>query len=141
MASTISKGSGKMASSSISNLRMITFTFRYELYCASKAAKTTQCTVHCDLSVQDCEVWNKNREEEGRWEEEVLAALAMRYLVTVKEDQPDQHVAQGMRRLFVGTAGTPLSTWCSRMERLIARWRGFSSFIAFLSFPHLSFEF
>ena len=121
MASTISKGSGKMASPPISNIRMITFTFRYELYCASKAAKTTQCTVHCDLSVQDCEVWNKNREEEGRWEEEVLAALAMRYLVTTKEDQPDQHVAQGMRRLFVGTAGTPLSTWCSRMARLIAR--------------------
>ena len=122
MASTISKGSGKMTSPPIPHLRMITFTFRYELYCASKAAKTTQCTVHCDLSVQDCEVWNKNREEVGRWEEEVLAALAMRYLVTVKEDQPDQHVAQGMRRLFVETAGTPLFTWCSRMERLIARW-------------------
>ena len=53
-------------------------THRYELYCASKAAKTTQCTVHCDLSVQDCESWNRSREEEGRWEDEVLAALAMR---------------------------------------------------------------
>ena len=53
-------------------------THRYELYCASKAAKTTQCTVHCDLSVQDCEEWNRSRQEEGRWEDEVLAALAMR---------------------------------------------------------------
>merc|ERR1712210_319170 len=53
--------------------------FRYELYCASKAAKTTQCTVHCDLSVQDCEAWNRGRPEEGKWEDEVLAALAMRY--------------------------------------------------------------
>jgi len=53
--------------------------FRYELYCASKAAETTQCTVHCDLSVQDCEDWNRSRQEEGRWDDEVLAALAMRY--------------------------------------------------------------
>ena len=53
-------------------------THRYELYCASKAAKTTQCTVHCDLSVQDCEGWNRSRQEEGRWDDEVLAALAMR---------------------------------------------------------------
>ena len=56
-------------------------TYRYELYCASKAAKTTQCTVHCDLSVQDCEAWNKGRPEEGRWEDEVLSALAMRYQI------------------------------------------------------------
>ena len=55
-------------------------THRYELYCASKAAKTTQCTVHCDLSVQDCETWNRGRPEEGKWEDEVLAALAMRYI-------------------------------------------------------------
>ena len=48
------------------------------MYCASKAAKTTQCTVHCDLSVQDCEAWNRGRPEEGKWEDEVLAALAMR---------------------------------------------------------------
>ena len=87
MASTISKGSGKTALPPTPNLRMITFTFRYELYCASKAAKTTQCTVHCDLSVQDCEVWNKNREEEGRWEEEVLAALAMRCLLSIKSEK------------------------------------------------------
>jgi len=54
--------------------------FRYELYCASKAGKTTQCTLHCDLSVQDCEMWNKERENEvEKWDEEVLAALAMRY--------------------------------------------------------------
>ena len=36
------------------------------MYCASKAAKTTQCTVHCDLSVQDCETWNRSREEHQR---------------------------------------------------------------------------
>ena len=53
---------------------------RYELYCASKAGKTTQCTLHCDLSVQDCETWNKDRENEvEKWDQEVLAALAMRF--------------------------------------------------------------
>ena len=58
---------------------------RYELYCASKAGKTTQCTLHCDLSVQDCERWNKERESEvEKWDEEVLAALAMRFEVVEK---------------------------------------------------------
>lgn len=62
--------------------------FRYELYCASKAAKSSQCTVHCDLSVQDCEAWNGGREE-GRWEGEVLAALAMRYEAPVHSNRWD----------------------------------------------------
>ena len=55
------------------------------MYCASKAGKTTQCTLHCDLSVQDCEMWNRDKESEvERWDEEVLAALAMRFEVVEK---------------------------------------------------------
>ena len=73
----------------IANLKMIGIVKssnpRYELYCASKAGKTTQCTLHCDLSVQDCETWNKERENEvEKWDEEVLAALAMRFQVVEK---------------------------------------------------------
>ena len=38
--------------------------FRYELYCASKASKTTQCTVHCDISPEDAWTWNVQRKDE-----------------------------------------------------------------------------
>jgi len=47
--------------------------FRYELYCLSKASKTTQATLWCDLSLADCLAHNT------AWGRGVLEALAQRY--------------------------------------------------------------
>jgi len=53
--------------------------FRYEIWCASKATKTTQCTVHCDVSPEDAWSWNEGRPEEDRYEKQVFDGLVMRY--------------------------------------------------------------
>jgi len=54
--------------------------FRYEIWCASKATKTTQCTVHCDVSPEDAWSWNQNRErEEDKYTKDVFDGLVMRY--------------------------------------------------------------
>lgn len=55
--------------------------FRYEIWCASKATKTTQCTVHCDVSPEDAWSWNQSRpaEADERYEKEVFDGLVMRY--------------------------------------------------------------
>ena len=55
--------------------------FRYELWCASKATKTTQCTVHCDVSEEDAWKWNEQRSEEAKYEKDVFDGLVMRYEV------------------------------------------------------------
>lgn len=36
--------------------------YRYELYCASKAARTTQCTVYCAISAENAWVFNETRQ-------------------------------------------------------------------------------
>ncbi len=51
--------------------------FRYELYCASKSVKTTQITVHCDVSPEDAWEWNSNRDQ--AWTRDTFDALVMRY--------------------------------------------------------------
>ena len=38
--------------------------YRYELYCASKSVKTTQVTVHCDISPPTAWSWNETRLDE-----------------------------------------------------------------------------
>merc|ERR1711899_457215 len=38
--------------------------YRYELYCASKSVKTTQVTVHCDISPPTAWTWNESRNDE-----------------------------------------------------------------------------
>jgi len=53
--------------------------FRYEVWCASKATKTTQCTVHCDVSPEDAWEWNTKREEEDGYERDIFDGLVMRY--------------------------------------------------------------
>ncbi|TRY64335.1 hypothetical protein TCAL_03570 [Tigriopus californicus] len=53
--------------------------FRYELYCVSKASKTTQCTIHCDVSPEDAWQWNQERSPEDRYDKDVFDALVMRY--------------------------------------------------------------
>lgn len=54
--------------------------YRYELYCMSKATKTTQCTVHCEVAVNTAWEWNSFREKEDEcYSQETFDALAMRF--------------------------------------------------------------
>ena len=65
--------------------------YRYELWCASKATKTTQCTVHCDVSNEDAWTWNEQRSEEEKYDKDVFDGLVMRYEVpnsTQRWDSP-----------------------------------------------------
>ena len=55
--------------------------FRYELWCASKATKTTQCTVYCDVSNEDAWKWNEQRADEQKYNKDVFDGLVMRYEV------------------------------------------------------------
>ncbi|XP_077993837.1 protein KTI12 homolog [Glandiceps talaboti] len=52
---------------------------RYELYCVSKSAKTTQCVIHCDISTERASEWNKQRDEKEQYTQEILDALVMRF--------------------------------------------------------------
>lgn len=64
--------------------------FRYELYCATKAAKTTQCTVHCDVSPEDAWSWNLERNDsENKYDKDVFEALRMRYEAPVAHNRWD----------------------------------------------------
>lgn len=64
--------------------------FRYELYCASKAAKTTQCTVHCDLSPEDAWSWNEGRgNQTSRYSKETFDGLVMRYEAPIAHNRWD----------------------------------------------------
>ncbi len=69
--------------------------YRYELYCTSKAAKTTQCTVFCDVSPRDAKNWNQSYSEDvfdglvrrfeapndaNRWDRPLFLALKERPL-------------------------------------------------------------
>ena len=49
------------------------------MYCATKSGKTTQTTVHCDLSEQDAAAWNNARDENDKYSQDVLDALVQRY--------------------------------------------------------------
>ncbi|XP_049837408.1 protein KTI12 homolog isoform X2 [Schistocerca gregaria] len=51
--------------------------YRYELYCISKGAGTTQCTIHCGVDEDTVHRWNSERE--CGYKEDVLRALIMRY--------------------------------------------------------------
>ena len=54
--------------------------YRYELFCASKSNKTTQITVHCDISPPTAWEWNISRTEfDEKWSKDTFDALVMRY--------------------------------------------------------------
>lgn len=53
--------------------------YRYELYCGSKSVKTTQVTVHCDISPPTAWTWNEARPEQEKWSKETFDALVARY--------------------------------------------------------------
>ena len=55
--------------------------YRYELYCASKSVKTTQVTVHCDISPPTAWLWNESRlEEKNRFISSVFRGFSFRQL-------------------------------------------------------------
>eukprot|EP00088_Acartia_fossae_P019355 TRINITY_DN2129_c0_g1_i1.p1 TRINITY_DN2129_c0_g1~~TRINITY_DN2129_c0_g1_i1.p1 ORF type:complete len:277 (+),score=22.66 TRINITY_DN2129_c0_g1_i1:58-888(+) len=63
--------------------------FRYELYCASKASKTTQITVFCDLSVPDVQDINSKRDDNQKYTSEILTALCQRYEAPISSNRWD----------------------------------------------------
>ncbi|XP_025991329.1 protein KTI12 homolog isoform X2 [Solenopsis invicta] len=55
--------------------------YRYEIYCTTKLYKTPQCTLHCNLPIEQAWLWNNKRSESDRYEEEIFNALVSRYEV------------------------------------------------------------
>ncbi|XP_069157457.1 protein KTI12 homolog isoform X2 [Procambarus clarkii] len=53
--------------------------YRYELYCASKQIKTTQCLVHCLAPIEQAWTWNLARPEAEQYTREAFDGLVMRY--------------------------------------------------------------
>lgn len=53
--------------------------YRYELYCASKQFKTTQCLVQCPIPIEDAWSWNVERPEGEQYHREVFDGLVARY--------------------------------------------------------------
>ena len=75
--------------------------FRYELYCASKASKTTQCTVQCDISPEDAWAWNLERkDEENKYTKEVFDGLCMRYEAPVAHNRWDAPLLLSLKVSF-----------------------------------------
>lgn len=52
--------------------------YRYEIYCTTKLYKTPQCTLHCNLPIEQAWLWNNKRSESDRYEEEIFNALVSR---------------------------------------------------------------
>ena len=72
--------------------------FRYEIYCLSKASKTTQATVHCDLSPEDALAFNAARDAAAdRYSREVFDALVMRYEAPVATNRWDAPLFLAMK--------------------------------------------
>lgn len=53
--------------------------YRYELYCASKSSKTTQCTIHCDVNQNTAWEYNLKREENEQYSRDIFDQLILRY--------------------------------------------------------------
>ncbi|XP_048472980.1 protein KTI12 homolog [Rhincodon typus] len=53
--------------------------YRYELFCLVKHAQTPHCLIHCDTAVDVCSLWNRNREPEEQYSQEIFDALVMRF--------------------------------------------------------------
>lgn len=75
--------------------------YRYELYCASKAARSTQCTVYCAISPEKAFTFNQQRTKEDTIEaidgdnscvpytREIFDALIQRYEEPVANNRWD----------------------------------------------------
>ncbi|XP_058459164.1 protein KTI12 homolog [Malaya genurostris] len=52
--------------------------FRYEIFCASKASRTTQCTLHCAITCEQAWAFNRIKGMEN-YHKDVFDALCLRY--------------------------------------------------------------
>ena len=75
--------------------------YRYELYCASKSVKTTQLTVHCDISPPTSWQWNESRHSD-KWTKDTFDALVMRYEAPIGTNRWDSP-------LFLSLEAIPLN--------------------------------
>jgi len=53
--------------------------YRYEIHCATKLYKTPQCTLQCNLPIEQARMLNNERPESDRYNEEIFDALVSRY--------------------------------------------------------------
>ncbi|KXJ67961.1 hypothetical protein RP20_CCG007070 [Aedes albopictus] len=54
--------------------------FRYEIFCASKTTRTTQCTVYCAITKDQAWTYNVTRDIEAeKYSKDVFEALCLRY--------------------------------------------------------------
>lgn len=73
--------------------------FRYELYCASKAAKTTQVTIHCDISPEDAWSWNQARSQGSKYSKDVFDGLIQRYETPIGTNRWDSPLFLSLKEL------------------------------------------
>ncbi|KAL6259803.1 hypothetical protein P5V15_009714 [Pogonomyrmex californicus] len=59
--------------------------YRYEIRCMTKLYKTTQCTLFCNLPIEQAWMWNDKRPESDRYNKEIFDALVSRY------EEPDSN--------------------------------------------------
>ena len=53
--------------------------FRYELFCISKHVKTPHCVIVCGTPLETVQEWNKSRDKQDKYHDDILEALAMRF--------------------------------------------------------------
>ncbi|XP_055518591.1 protein KTI12 homolog [Leucoraja erinacea] len=53
--------------------------YRYELFCLIKHTQTPHCLIHCETAVDVCSSWNRSREPEQQYSQEIFDALVMRF--------------------------------------------------------------
>ncbi|TRY58291.1 hypothetical protein DNTS_031057 [Danionella cerebrum] len=53
--------------------------YRYELFCLIKHTQTTHCVVYCLTSADTSSEWNKVRDADHRYTQEILEALVLRF--------------------------------------------------------------
>ncbi|KYN13547.1 Protein KTI12 like protein [Trachymyrmex cornetzi] len=53
--------------------------YRYEIYCTTKLYETPQCTLYCNLPIEQAWLWNNKRLDSDRYDREIFDSLVTRY--------------------------------------------------------------
>lgn len=53
--------------------------YRYELYCLSKASKTTHCVIHCDIAIDKAWDFNLSKPDDIQYNKDLFDALCLRF--------------------------------------------------------------
>lgn len=53
--------------------------YRYEIFCASKASRTTQCTIYCAITKDQARNFNENRSNSEKYDDDTFEGLCLRY--------------------------------------------------------------